>query len=416
MKKKIVYILVVIPTLLFIVGSATINGNIEIVAENNIKSTLTGMPTVYEAGNSIGIKTTFTATTSLPVTPFYLHLSSSYGNTILSQNIQGKELSFEVPNFITKKSGWVQWSIWDTEKQLHTGAFEIIPNKNHEKISEAYVGPPSIITGGDDYTMIVITPTDVFDNLLPNTTAITIKEQKQDATISASLTSKDRIVWKRVFSPKQSGRIFMSASLDQSTTKEMSVDVYANQPTNFTIEATQIHPFADGNQQLKLQSSILKDRFGNIVTDGTLVHFNGTDESTGNALHATGTTINGIAQASILYPNNKTTWVFQGILPGISETPPISISFKSILTDFNVQFSNNNRTVVVGPFTSFMNQIIPDGTLVVLSNNEAQQPLKKTTENGYVRFHLSPDFYNKGTVALKIEALNISKKYIKTLQ
>ena len=85
-----------------------------------------------------------------------------------------------------------------------------------------------------------------------------------------------------------------------------------------------------------------------------------------------------------------------------------------MFNDFKIQFFENNRTVIVGPLKSFMNQMIPDGLKVKLTiqqNNVTLNELVKTTRNGYVTFNLDANVYPKETYNIIISVAEISKTY-----
>jgi hypothetical protein len=370
--------------------------------------------TLYVAGDTITLRGAINAKETTNLVDVYLQLSSSYGVLVLSKNKEDNALEFTVPAFISKKSGWVQWNFVVQGAILASGSFEIIPNPSFNEIAETYIGPPSIVAGGKDFTMLVAAATDIYDNLLPNDTPVIINEQRHASKTSYALTIKNRIAWKRIFSPEKKGRLFATALTKSSTSREMSIDVFANQPKNFTINYEQPHPFADGNQILSLKTSTLKDQYNNIITDGTLIQFTGVD-SKKQVFRTSAITINGVATAKLLYPNSPTTWEVKAGVPGIAASPAITIDFDSILNEFKIEFSNNNRAIKVGPLTSYLGQLIPDGAAVVVAISEKQESLEVSSKDGFAIFNISEDYYPAATYNFTITTLGISKRITKTI-
>lgn len=363
----------------------------------------------YEAGDEIIMKSSNELDDST-----YIHISSSYGTTIISSEINNGSSSFVLPNFISNKSGMVTWKLFQEQEVIDSGNFQIIPSEKLEPIIESYLGPPSIVAGGEDFTMMVITATDHLDNLLPNGTEVSIKNQFKEKNELTTVHSKDRIAWTRIFSPNESGRISIAGTMVNSSTKELIADVFPNNATNFTISKQLIHPYADGNQIATFETSEILDRYGNRVADGTQIDFI-IKASDSSQLKTSGNTIRGVASAKLLHPNTAINWNIQAFVSGIANSDPIEVKFEPIIEDFKVLFSKNNRTITVGPIKSYMHQIVPDGIEVNLLLDSLEPAMKGTSENGYVKFNILEDYFPDGKHTLKLETMGITKTFIKEL-
>ena len=363
----------------------------------------------YIAGDTIVLRSS-----SLGNDSVYLYLSSSYGNTIItSELIEGQD-SFLLPEALSKKSGSVIWKLYKSQALLDSGIFHIAPNTNSQAVVESYLGPPSIIAGGKDFTMLVVAPTDKFDNLVPDGTEVTINEQFGTNRNSNISNVADRIAWKRIYSPNKSGRISVAAATKSGSTKEMVADVFPNNATNFTISERRVHPYADGNQIAVFETSEIKDIFGNRISDGTQVVFRvvATD---GSQLQTSANTIGGIASAKLLHPNIPSQWNVKAFVTGLAESLELIIDFKPIIEDFEVLFSEDNRIITVGPIKSYMNQIIPDGAEVSLTVNTTDVVITKSSENGFAIFNLTKEFQGDGLLRIDIDVLGTSKLFKKEL-
>ncbi|WP_396600829.1 hypothetical protein [Algibacter sp. R77976] len=358
----------------------------------------------YEVGETIVLK--FSAS---KINKPLLYCSNSYGSTLIAASTENDTLVYNIPENITKKIGVVNWTLLHDAVSL-SGHFNINPKAEVASI-ETYIGPPSIEAGGTDYTMLVVIPSDSLDNPVPTNTSVNAKFQFLASEEKEDMFTKNLIAYKKIHSKKESGRMLVSSESLGINSKEFTINVSAAIPTDFTISATRPHAYADGNQITTFSTSIIRDSHKNLVSDGTFVTFFITN-SEGNILKTTGTTIDGIATSKIIHPDYKDTWSIKAYVDGMSESNIISLNFKRVIEDFDIAFSDKNRTLTIGPLQSFMEQMIPDGLHVKLNiyqNNTQVQTLTKTSFNGYVTFKLKPAIYKDGDYSFSVEAAGLSK-------
>ena len=178
------------------------------------------------------------------------------------------------------------------------------------------------------------------------------------------------------------------------------------------------HDFADGNQIIKFKSDKIKDEFGNVVSDGTLVTFMIKNQKDAY-FYTVGTTIDGVVEARTLHPSAAAEWNVQAYITGASKSNAINVSFKTAIADYEIYFSKGNRNIDIGPLKSFMKQLVPDGILVQLdiysSTGEFIETKKTTTKKGVSNIFLSPEYLPDGTYTFIIEAAGIKKEIIKEI-
>lgn len=359
----------------------------------------------FIAGNSVKIEF-ISDSKSAKHQLFIVH---SYGKTLIEGENNNRNLSFILPKFYSQKTGAVSWFLFDEDKNVLEGTFEIIPNEKTQTQIENYLGPRSILAGGAEFTMMVCVPTDAFDNPVPENTTALIKHQFLENVVTTIEKTKDFIAWKNIFSSNSSGKILTSTESKNTTSKEIETEVYPNIATNFNINFKRNHNFADGNQITSLSTSVIKDQFNNIVSDGTLITFIITTKNN-SILKTFGTTINGIAIGQILHPEQEDVYLAKGFVTGIAESNTISIDYKPIISTFNYSFSDKNRTLTVGPVISFMNQLVPDGIKVlvkVFHNNKLVSTLQEDTSKGVAEFHLLSNVYKEKNYRFEITTLGI---------
>lgn len=365
--------------------------------------------TEYEAGSRIILKFSSTLKTSP-----YLYISNSYGATLLAPGWDSSVIYYTIPTTFCSKTGIVNWKLLEENTSL-SGSFTITPKKAVESM-ETYIGPPSINAGDNDYTMLVVIPTDNLDNPIASNTTVKAKHQFLATEKKEEILTNNLIAFQNIYAPKKSGRMLVSSECTGKNSNEYTINVMAAIPTNFSITAERPHQYADGNQITTFTTSIIKDQYENVVTDGTFVSFFITTAKE-TILKTSGTTVNGIATAKMIHPDHEDQWSVKAYVTGMAESDAIAVQYTQVIKDFEIVFSENKRILTVGPLQSFMKQIIPDGlqvTLSIFSNEKYLESIIKTSRNGYVSFHLKPDAFPKGTYTLKIKAAGIEKTIANT--
>lgn len=360
----------------------------------------------FTAGEPIILKFSGTQNASIQ-----LYCANSYGSTLITPEVKNNQLHYTIPTQISTKIGVVNWKLLDENNSL-SGIFTI--NSQAKPVSmETYVGPPSIAAGGKDYTMLVVIPTDKLDNPLKEDTEVTVKHQFLANETNETVLVKNLIAYQNIYSPIESGRMLLSTECLGLNSKEYTVHILPAISTNFEIFAKRSHEYADGNQITTFTTSVLKDEHNNIVSDGSFVTFFITN-SDGNLLKTSGMTIKGIATARMMHPDHAETWSVKATVTGISESNTISLTYKKVMDDFTIVFSENNRNITIGPLKSFMNQMIPDGLQVKLIIKKDKKIIKeylKESREGFVHFELNPNIFGNGNYDFEIKTAGITKTF-----
>ncbi|WP_299683194.1 hypothetical protein [uncultured Dokdonia sp.] len=371
-----------------------------------------------DQGNSIGLLTSQTEfevgstvllqfSSAEAVTPL-LYCSNSYGSTVITPVLEETTLHYEIPDFIANKSGLVHWKL--IHNNPTSGSFVMSPQKNVTTM-ETYIGPPTIEAGDIDYTMLVVIPTDSLDNPMPEGTPVMVDHRFLDTQTEEEIETKKIIGYKNISSRRKSGRLFIAAECLETHSTEYTVDVLPAIPTDFTISADRPHEYADGNQITSFYTSILRDAHDNIVSDGTFVTFFIRNKA-GNVLKTSGTTVQGIATAKMIHPDQEEQWTVQAYVDGMAESNTISIAYQQVVKNVEIAFAKANREIQVGPLKSFMNQMIPDGFQVVLEvykDNVLLETYTKTSRKGYVSFGLEEAIFKNDTYTLTIKTAGLEK-------
>jgi len=393
------YFYIVSSVLFLLISHTAINKS-----DNNSNIQLLSISDQYEAGSLVELQFS-TSDNAKPL----LYCSNSYGSTIVTPTQENNNLKYKLPLTLTSKKGVVTWKLLGIKTTV-SGQFKIIAKKEVAKM-ESYIGPPSIEAGGTDYTMLVVIPTDSLDNPIANNTLVITKYQFLETQKKEDIFTKNLIAYKNIYSQKESGRMLVSSECLNFNSKEFTVNIGAAIPIDFTISDKRSHDYADGNQVASFSTSVIKDKHGNVVNDGTFVNFFITNKRS-NILKTSGTTINGIATAQMIHPDQEETWSVKAYIDGMAESNVLSLSYKQVINDFVVEFTNNNRNITIGPLQSFMKQMIPDGLQVKLTIYKDNLPLEsftKTSLNGFVDFSLKSDVITNDIYKFSIMTAGLEK-------
>ena len=338
-----------------------------------------------------------------------LLLKNAYGSTIIAPTGKDK-LVFEIPEFVSKKSGVLAWNLL-TAKKKKSGTVKITAEPEPASI-ENYFGPRSIQAGINDYSMLVSIPTDAQDNPLSDGTKVAISEYFQGRLKRDSVKMQHMFAWKNIYTKTKAGTISVSSSSQGLKAREMISQVYPSTATDFSISAKREHEYADGNQVVDLITSKIMDAYGNVVSDGTSVEFI-IENAEGMKLISSATTISGVAIAKILHPEQPENWLLSANVTGMAASDTLALKFKSVLKDFQTVINKDENTIQVGPLESYMGQLIPDGASVRLQildkNAVVKQEMQESSKDGFATFLLPADKKYWKSNIFKIEAMGLSK-------
>ena len=335
-----------------------------------------------------------------------LVISGTYGTTVLKPELDQDQLTIHIPKVISQRAGILEWELIAQGTSLQKGNFRLLPDVRQLKTVENYVGPRSIIANDRDYTMLVSIPVDHLDNLLPDGAELQMSQQFKGEITNAKKEISAGFSWQRIPAPLSTGRLITGSTMEQISSKELVVDIFPDIAVPFKIDASSNHNYADGNEIIILKTDQIKDQHGNIMTDGTLVTFFIKDDAN-NKWQTTASTLNGYAFAKALHPQSPSIWTVKGVITGMIESPELNIKFKSIIDEIPVAFSEN-KTVTIGPLTSYLGQLVPDGIPVALKIDGNDIILK--TKNGIATYSFDTKIIEPNTYNVQIKTLGITTR------
>lgn len=370
-------------------------------------------PNSYDAGDDIVLR--FETTGS--VIPD-LVVKNAFGISVVKGKKENNKLHYLLPKRFSEKAGSCNWKLVHTKVIYSEGTLNIKPKLNSTNHLETYLGPRNINAVDSDFSMLVVVPTDIYDNPLPIGISIDLKHQFENSISYDSVETQNLIAWKKIYATNKSGKILTSTSYKTTYAPEMTTIIYPGSAVDFEIGYERNHKYADGNQIINFETSIIKDQFNNVVSDGTMVTFL-IEDANGKLLKTMGNTIMGVANAKMLHPQEENQWSVKAYITGAASSNVLMINFEAAVKDYDVQFSKDYRTVTIGPIIGFLDQWIPDGINIKLYiqgiNNSTQETFKTTSRNGKCKFRFDSEFFDNGSYTIEIKAAGIIKKQTITL-
>jgi len=106
----------------------------------------------------------------------------------------------------------------------------------------------------------------------------------------------------------------------------MKLEILALKPLDFKLDLNRIHSYADGKGLSTLTTAVIRDQFGSIIKNGTIVSF--LLKRGFNTLKIYKETINGIAQIQCLHPEKAQKLEILASIKGFAKSNIINIVYK----------------------------------------------------------------------------------------
>lgn len=314
----------------------------------------------------------------------------SYGIHSCVTKIDNCLMEFSLPKELTQHSAELGLKLFVRSKVVINSSIKIVADTTSKPSVEAYSGPKQILCGSEDFTAMISTTLDIHDNPWPTGTTTQFDYIFKDNIKKVFKASSSIYAYQRFYSGNQSGTALLSVQSEGGTHKAFELTLYPNFPQDFKMTADRDHSFADGKQVTKIRTSIITDRFGNIVADGTMVRYDIYDQ---NGLFQRGNapTINGVATMKIPAPVLPMTWEVKGYISKFAKSESIKIKYKKAIASFTARWINSNK-LKTSPIRSFLGQLAPDHTAVEIAlyqSGKKYKAMKVFTKNGLAEADLS---------------------------
>jgi len=353
------------------------------------------LPDSLNAGSKLSIK--------LPQnTPdCQLLLNSSWGTWWLNLS----ETEFNIPDSVMMQSGLLDLSLFYDKNLIAEEQIFIKPLQPFEPL-ETFLGSKSIIAdGGEHWSMITAIPTDKFINPVSENTPVNFGFYRPNGTTEAyDIPTKHLVSYKKIYSQQKVGKTIVSIKAANAAGKEKELLEIPGYPTSFNIENDELYLYADARQYFKLKTAIIKDKFDNIVSDGTLVSINIKDTD-GSNRQLTSYTIGGIAILMIQNPIKAGTMQISANIYGDVESNQLNIQFQEAIKDFKVSFNKQTKELKIGPLIGSMGQYIADGAEVEVILNPGQEHFTTLVIDGYAKLNFKEEQHPIGEMTIRFAGI-----------
>lgn len=296
-------------------------------------------------------------------------------------------LLYEIDSTITKRSGILEWTLVNG-RYTKSGKIKIDPLKEAAHL-EVYIGPTTMNAGSRQSAMTTVMPTDKYDNILKDGHSAIIQNSINGKGIEKSLPTKDGVIHMYHDAPKKKGNVYVSIDDDPVSSEEYTYQINAGPPALIEISVEPQHNYADGSTPLTIMTNVIKDAYGNIVENGTLVTFSIMD-SADKISKAYAYTIDGIAKGLFLHPSFSTSWDIIAYA-GNQNSNQLQIKFETVIEALPLEI-NSAGTITVGPIESYMGQLIPDGLPIIIEIEKHDKSIYRNTffsQKGMVKLDIN---------------------------
>ncbi|CAM1368215.1 hypothetical protein [Tenacibaculum xiamenense] len=255
-----------------------------------------------------------------------LGMSNDFGSTIITPVRRVKNnYAFVVPEGFTKVSGVLFYTLSYNNKIIDKGKMNVLALEQ-TSLLETYCGPPYMIASLTDYSMLVVIPNDIYDN--PNSGSYTSAEFDDKVEVQEFIESEELLTYRKIFSREKKGKVLAKAFTDTVQSKVSDLTIIANNPVNFTIDYSRNTQYADGKELTTIKTSVIRDRYNNIIENGTLVSFYLSYNNVN--LKAYGKVVNGIATAQFVHPDEEREYSVKAYVENSCSSNTIKIKYLKV--------------------------------------------------------------------------------------
>lgn len=345
------------------------------------------LPSLSQVGSAVSIIIKApTASDGLPVT---LTAQASYGLQIYFAKFSGGQATVTLPASATQNSGLVTLTALAGSAQSSAN-LTLLPGPPVEPLTPL-VGARSIIADGQHWSMTVVVPFDSFGNPIADGTPLEIQAQHPDGQLETqTIQVAHLLAWARIYSHTQAGPTLITAQANGAHGPESTLLEVPGWPTNLSLSAQPPTLPADGRQLMTLTTGVLRDKFGNILPDGTLVTFIAETAHAEQRIIPT-YTLAGVATAPLQAAAEPGVVQVWASVYGV-KSDPLQVAFTpgpavgTFPVKVQVLAADRALQVTAGPVLGPLAQYVPDGTTVLFHITDASaisQWVSTTTSNGF---------------------------------
>ncbi|MDQ1287349.1 MAG: hypothetical protein QG622_914 [Actinomycetota bacterium] len=257
----------------------------------------------------------------------------------------------------------------------------------------AVVGPRSILAGSGETSMAVAVPMDRNGNAPEDGTPVTFRRVLPGGAASIATTRTARLLaWREFPSTVTAGRDLVHAAADGASGPATTLITAASRPVPFDLSLVGQVPSADGRSLAEVRTSLLRDPYGNVEPDGTLVTLTGNGPDGSWSL--TGVAVGGVARFAVQAPDLPGTVQLAATCHGTVSRNPLSVGFAAngVTLPATAVRDGDDLVVDVGPIHDGTGAQVADGSEVTVAVTDgAGRTVRnvRATVDGRIRLRLA---------------------------
>lgn len=336
----------------------------------------------------------------------YLVLTSSWQTLTIEHHLEKPSFTLPIPAAISRVSGLMRVAAWSGNRQLAVDSIQLLSASPHLPL-ELYLGSKSIVADGAHWAMITAVPADSMDNPVADQTPVTFRLLRPTGVEQTYGSNTAHLIsYQTIYSTTSAGKTLVGVQTQGVHGRQKQLLEVPGMATNFSLHVQQQTLIADGRQTFRLATGPIRDAFGNLVSDGTLVEFLVLDPD-GTRRVTTGYTLTGVADVVLENPPSGGKLAVQAQVPQGGHSPVQLVSFRPGLQGIPLHFDRHLGVVTVGPLIDLLGETIPDGTIVQFIPDKGH-PVQLEVQEGRARLSLRT--LGKGIRTLKVLTMGLSAK------
>ena len=333
-----------------------------------------------------------------------LLVSNKWGVKVLTSQLKNDKASFDLLELNFQERGEIEFILTTEQKVLDRHKLEILPLSG-DSLIESFLGPKTIFVGGEEKTMLTNVTTDKYGNPILDGSKVNYSIRFPGEKSYTREVEADHLVsFIQLKSKEEIGKIIIGANCDKGSIREQEIRVIPGYPTKFRVEVVEWFPYADSRQTVWIRTDVIRDSFGNVIADGTMVSF--MVKANSKIINEYKSfTVGGIANVYLENPPTETSWEVFAQSDNENRSNSIKLDFESNIESIAFDYDRRKHSVFVGPITSKLGQFVNDGTEVslIISKGESEILLENEALDGFCEFKLRGNKFVQGTYALALE-------------
>lgn len=341
----------------------------------------------------------------------HLLIDKKWNTKILEVTAKSDVVEFDVSQFRFHESGCIELTLIHENKVLDKKQI-VISASEAVGLIESYLGPKTILIGGQEKTMLTNVVKDKYGNPVVESTDVSYQVQFPNADVNIKSVRTNKLIsFIQMNSKKEVGKVILGVSSLEASAREQELRIISDEPSYIVLQVEEWFPYADNRQTIWLKSKAINDRFGKVVADGTVIQINIEDDF-GRKSRYQSSTIGGILSTHIQNPNYATELKISASYNGYKVSNDLSLKFESIVQDFDFSYDSSTNELFIGPAKGRLGQLLNDGTFAAVEINAARGSLMYSEElrDGYCRVKLDRvEFSDSTRVMVNINGLKKHK-------